>query len=215
MSMKKLIVTCFSICLALLTFAQTDPAAKALLDKVAKKYDGYKTIQSDFSFTAKQAEGEAYTDKGKMALNKPKNQFQIQLTDQDIISDGKTTWSILKQDKEVQLTTADNSGESIGPNNLFTFYKKGFKYVSMPDERQGQDVLKVVELSPLDTQKNYFKIKLRINKNMHIQDVQIFDKSGARYTYSIQTLYVNQPIPASNFTFQAAKYKDFEIVDLR
>ncbi len=213
--MRKFIITVFSICLTFVAFAQTDPAAKALLDKVSKKYDSYKTIQSDFNFSAQQAEGEAYTDQGKMALDKSKNRFNIQLSEQDLISDGKTTWSILKNDKEVQLTTADNTGESIGPNNLFTFYKKGFKYVSMPDERIGQETLKVVELSPLDTKKNYFKIKLRINKNMHIHDVLIFDKSGARYTYTIKTLYVNQSIPADKFTFSSTIYKNYEMVDLR
>lgn len=195
--------------------AQTDLAAKKLLDQVSKKYDAYKTIQSNFSFSATQGQEETYADKGTLYLNKPKNQYRIQLTTQELISDGKATYSILKEDKEVQITTAENNASSIGPNNLFTFYKSGFKYVSADDERVGNELLKVVELTPLDTKNNYFKIKLRINKNKHIHDVLIFDKSGARYTYTIQTLYVNNTIPASNFVFNKANYPQFEIVDLR
>ena len=198
-----------------MTFPQNAPAAKKLWEQVSKKYDAYSTIQSSFSFSARQAEGETYTEKGTLYLNKPKNQYRVELGVQDLISDGKTTWSVLKEDKEVQISEAENSNQTIGPNNLFTFYKKGFKYVGMDDERLGNDVLQVVELSPIDTKTNYFKIKLRVNKNKHIHDVLIFDKSGARYTYTIQTLYVNHPISSSTFSFSRSAYPTFELVDLR
>ncbi len=213
--MKKIKVLCICLFSVAVAFAQTDAHAKRLLDEVSKKYDAYSTIQSDFTFTATQVQGESYADNGTMYLHKPKNQYRINLTTQDLISDGKSNWSILKEDQEIQVTEADNSTDAIGPNNLFTFYKTGFKYVSMDDERIGQDILKVIELSPIDTKKNYFKIKLRINKNNHIHDVLIFDKSGARYTYTIKTLYVNHSIPTSTFTFNKNAYPSFEIVDLR
>lgn len=213
--MKKTVILLLSVFATICAFAQTDAAAKKLLDEVSKKYDSYRTIQADFTFNAQQPQGSPYSDKGVLYLNKPKNQYSIQLTTQNLISDGKSTWSVLKEDQEVQVTAADNTNDAIGPNNLFTFYKTGFKYVSMDNERVGQDVLNVIELSPIDTKKNYFKIKLRINKNKHIHDVLIFDKSGAKYTYTIKSLYVNHPINASQFTFNAKDYPKYEIVDLR
>jgi outer membrane lipoprotein-sorting protein len=89
----------------------------------------------------------------------------------------------------------------------------------MPDEQVKKNgkaaSVKVVELSPLDTKTNYFKIKLRINDNMHIQDITIFDKSNNRYIYTIQSLYVNQNLRQSNFQFNKDSYKGYEIVDLR
>jgi hypothetical protein len=45
--------------------------------------------------------------------------------------------------------------------------------------------------------------------------VQILDKGGAQYTYTIQTLYVNHRIAPSNFTFNKSDYPSYEIVDLR
>ncbi|WP_437921901.1 LolA family protein [Sphingobacterium sp. LRF_L2] len=197
------------------SFAQTDPAAKKLLDEVSKKYDAYNTIQASFTFSAKQGETGDYADSGTIFLNKQKNQYRIILRVQELISDGKTTWSILKEDKEIQVSDAENNVETIGPNNLFTFYKKGYKYLTTEDEKVGSEMLKVVELSPIDTRTNYFKIKIRINKNKHIHDVLIFDKSGGRYTYTIQSLYVNHKISATNFTFNKSNYPQFEIVDLR
>jgi len=162
-----------------------------------------------------QAQGAPYTDKGVLYLNKAKNQYRIQMTSQDFISDGKSTWSVLKEDKEVQITSATDNTNSIGPNNIFSFYKTGFKSVFMGNESERGTALKVVELSPLDTKVNYFKIKLRINKNNHIHDVLIFDKSGGRYTYTIKTLYINQSIAPFRFTFNTKEYSNYELVDLR
>lgn len=215
MIMKKTIFTFFALLVAFNLFAQSDPAAKKLLDEVSKKYDGYQTIQSDFTFAVQHAQGAPYTDKGILYLNKAKNQYRIQMTNQDFISDGKSTWSVLKEDKEVQITSATDNTDAIGPNNIFTFYKTGFKSVFMGNESADGTSLKVVELSPLDTKVNYFKIKLRINKNNHIHDVLIFDKSGGRYTYTIKTLYINQSIPAFRFTFNPKEYSNYELVDLR
>jgi len=212
---KKIIVLTAFICTSLIAFTQTDTKAKKLLEEVSAKYDAYQTIQSDFSFSVQQAQGGNHADKGTLFLNKPKSQFRIVLSEQDIINDGKSTWSILKEDEEVQVSDAENNSESIGPNNLFTFYKRGFTYTSSKDEPLGNDILHVIELKPIDTKTNYAKITLRINKNRHIHDVVVVDKSETKYTYTMNTLYVNHQIPTATFTFKAADYPNYEIVDLR
>lgn len=197
-------------------YSQQDEYAKVVLQKVSDKYDAYKTIRSEFNFQAEFANDESYIDKGVMYFDKKKDSYRIQLQSQTLISDGNTVWSIVNEDQEVQITNANHDNETIGPNNIFTFYKSGFKYISLDDETLGNNKkLKVIELSPIDTRKNYFKIKLRINENLHIHDVKIFDKSGARYTYTISALYVNLNIPTSKFTFRKDQYSNFEIVDLR
>src|SRR5690606_2429508 len=200
---------------ATLAFGQNG-SAKKILDEVSQKYDRYKTIQSEFTFKATQANGENYTDKGKLFLNKPSNQYKISLAAQDLISDGKSTWSVLKEDKEVQVSEADNSGQAIGPINIFTFYKSGYKFGSSSNQSDAAaGKLTAIDLTPEDAKSNYSKIQVRINKNKHIHDVTIFDKSGAKYTYTINGLYVNSPIASSTFQFNKGNYPGFEVVDLR
>ncbi|HLR00295.1 MAG TPA: outer membrane lipoprotein carrier protein LolA [Sphingobacterium sp.] len=197
-------------------YTQVDESAEKILQQVSEKYDAYKTLQSNFTFLAEFAEEGNQRDKGIMYLDKTRDSYQINLESQKIISDGKAVWSILPEDKEVQITNPVSDEESIGPNNIFTFYQKGYKYITMEDEfTQDNKRLKVIELSPENTQQNYFKIKLRINDNLHIHDVKIFDKSGARYTYTISNLYVNHKINRKKFTFQKEEFPDYEIVDLR
>lgn len=217
--MRKLLLSFAFVGSALMSFAQTDAAAKKILNEVSKKYSTYHSIQSDFTLSIQDASKKTHTTNGVMYFNKPKNQYAISLPEQEVISDGKSVWNISKDIKEVQISENENNSNTIGPNNLFNFYQNGYKYVLMPDEkivRQGKtESAKVIELSPEDTKTNYFKIKLRINKNNHIQDVTIFDKSSNRYTYTINSLYLGKKFSPQLFTFSKDKYKGYEIVDLR
>ena len=217
--MKKLALILSLMLSAWVVSAQTDPAAKEILDQVSLKYDTYKTMRSDFTLEVKDAQGQSFVNSGIMLFNKPQSQYRIQIQDDDIISDGKAVWSISKELKEIQVTEAEENPSSIGPNNLFTFYKTGYKYVSMPNEqivKNGKrESARVIELSPEDNSTNYFKIKLCINNNNHIQDITIFDKSNNRYIYTINAMYVNQEIAARHFAFNKDNYKGYEIVDLR
>ncbi|WP_033564080.1 LolA family protein [Sphingobacterium sp. SYP-B4668] len=211
-----LIMSILLLCTSSHTLAQQEAAAKKILNQVSQKYDGYKTIQATFSFSAKQADGSSYADNGTLSLDKNGNKYLIEMRAQQLISDGKTTWTILKEEGEVQINDADNSNDNINPSNIFSFYKSGFKYVSAPDETVGQTTLSVVDLSPIDTKKNYFKIKLRINKSTkQIYDATIFDKSGSRYTYTIKSLKGNVSFPAGTFAYNKSKYPGLEVVDLR
>lgn len=218
--MKKLLFsTLIGMMVVTATVAQTDPEAKKILNTVSKKYDAYATMRSEFQLSVTDANKKTYTNSGEMFFNKPKKQYAIKMQDQEIISDGKSVWNIAKDIKEIQITDAEHDERSIGPNNLFSFYKTGYKYVGMPDDKIAKngkiETLRVIELSPLDTKTNYFKIKLRINKNNHIHDVTIFDKSSNRFTYTINTLYVGQKFATDTFTFAKDNYKNYEIVDLR
>lgn len=217
--MKKLLFVFSLLICSCAAIAQTDPAVKEILDQVSKKYDSYKTMRSDFTLEVKDAQGQSYTNTGIMLFNKAKGQYRIQIQHDDIISDGESVWSISKELKEIQVTEAENNPSSIGPHNLFTFYKTGYKYLNMPNEhivKNGKrETARVIELSPEDNNTNYFKIKLRINNNDHIQDITIFDKANNRYVYAIQSMYVNQDIPARHFSFNKNNYPGYEIVDLR
>lgn len=197
------------------TFGQTDQHAKNILDMLSKQYDAYKTLQTNFSFVVKPSQGETYQDKGVLFLIKDKEQFHIDLNQQSIISDGKTTWSIRHEEREIEISETNDNTTSIGPSNLFTFYKKGFTYKSLANTTVNKESLRVIELTPNTEYTNYKKIIIRINKNTHIHDITVFDKSGNTFIYTIHTLYVNHRIPATTFQFNQAKYQGYELVDLR
>ncbi|MGK6351876.1 LolA family protein [Parapedobacter sp. DT-150] len=197
--------------------AQTDAAAKSLLSKVSKTYEGHKTIQADFTLKVQQPQQtDSYNESGSILMEQATGKFYITTSNQDLISDGKTQWTILKEEQEVQVTAADHSADAISPTNIFSFYNSGYKYVSAPDERAGNVQLEVVELSPENPRTPYFKIKLRINKATNlIHDATVFDKGGVKYVYAIKNTKANPQIAADRFTFKSSSYPGMEIVDLR
>jgi outer membrane lipoprotein-sorting protein len=198
-------------------FAQTDPKAKAILAEVSKKYRSYKTIKSNFTFTVvnKQAKVNE-SQKGTLFVNAAANKYKVSMTDKDLISDGKTQWTYLKDDKEVQVNDAASNDDAMNPAQVFTMYEKGFKYLYSGERKVGTKVYQMIDLSPVDTKKPYFKIRLSIDKAAkQIASVLIFDKNGSNYTYNITGFSGGAAVPESTFAFDAKKYPGVEVVDLR
>lgn len=199
------------------SYAQTDVKAKTILAEVSKKYKSYDAVKTDFTFTLESPQNKAKESQdGTLIVRSKVNKYKVVMPEQDMISDGKTQWTYLKKDKEVQVATVDNSSDSFNPAQLFTLYEKGFKYLYTGDKKEGAKTYQMIDLSPVDTKKSYFKIRLGIDKAAkQIVNVLIFDKNGNRYTYTVKTFVPNFKVPESTFAFDAKKHPDVEVVDLR
>jgi outer membrane lipoprotein-sorting protein len=120
-------------------FAQKDAQAKTILNPVSQKYRSYSTLKSDFSFTLDNSQaGIKATQNGTLVTQPKTNKYKITLytpggekaeVEQEIISDGKSQWTYIKKDKEVELTTADHSSTGFNPAQIFTVYEHGYKYI--------------------------------------------------------------------------------------
>jgi len=138
------------------------------------------------------------------------------MTDQELYSDGKSQWTYLKENKEVQISDVDNNADGVSPAKIFTVYEKGYKYLFTGEKKVGAKTFQTIDLSPLDIKKTVFKIRLTIDKAAkQITNVVIFDKSGNKYTYAIKTFTPNVKVAESVFAFDAKKYPGVEVVDLR
>lgn len=198
-------------------YAQTDAKAKAILADVSKKYKSYDAVKTDFTFTLESPQNKTKESQdGTLIVRSKVNKYKVTMPEQDMISDGKTQWTYLKKDKEVQVATVDNSSDSFNPAQLFTLYEKGFKYLYTGDKKEGVKTYQMIDLSPIDTKKSYFKIRLGIDKTAkQITSVLIFDKNGNKYTYTVKTFVPNFKVLESTFAFDAKKHPDVEVVDLR
>lgn len=198
-------------------YAQTDAKAKAILADVSKKYNSYDAVKTDFTFTLESPQNKTKESQdGTLIVRSKVNKYKVTMPEQDMISDGKIQWTYLKKDKEVQVATVDNSSDSFNPAQLFTLYEKGFKYLYTGDKKEGVKTYQMIDLSPIDTKKSYFKIRLGIDKTAkQITSVLIFDKNGNKYTYTVKTFVPNFKVLESTFAFDAKKHPDVEVVDLR
>lgn len=223
--MKKLILYTLFIFTTASAFAQKDVQAKLILNQVSQKYKSFPVIKSDFSFTIdNQQAGIKQTQSGTLITQPKANKFRVTLyadgpkpeVEQEIINDGKSQWTYLKRDKEVQLSDADHSSDAFNPSQLFTMYEHGYKYLYTGQQRIGGKIYQIIDLTPDDDKKQFFKIRLTIDKvKKQIFSALIFDKSGSKYNYTLRSIVTSAQVPASTFAFDAKAHPGVEVVDLR
>lgn len=223
--MKKLLFYTLFLLTATHAFAQKDAAAKPILNAVSQKYRSYNVIKSDFTFTVENPQaGIKETRYGTLITQSKANKYKVDIyaagsqsdVEQEIISDGKSQWTYLKKDKEVQLTDADGSDQSFNPAKIFTIYEHGYKYAYMGTQKTGGKLYQIIELSPENDKSQFFKIRLQIDKvKKQIYSALIFDKSGARYSYTLRRLSGLANVPASTFTFDTKAHPGVEVVNLK
>jgi len=202
---------------ATVSFAQTDAKAKAILAEVSKKYKSYTIVKSDFTFTLENPKANVKdVQQGTLYVKASANKYKVAMTNQELFSDGKSQWTYLKEDKEVQVSNVDNSGDAINPAKIFTIYENGFKYLYTGDQKVGSKIYQMIDLTPLDAKKSIFKVRLSIDKAAkQIANVVLFDKNGNKYTYNVKSFSPNVSVPETTFSFDAKKYPGVEVVDLR
>lgn len=216
--MKKIIIAAFLVLgSGISVMAQSEAKAKEILADVSKKYRAYDIIKTEFSYTLENPEAKIKeTQAGTLFVRSKMNKYKVILKGQELISDGKNQWTYLKADKEVQLSEVDNSSDALNPAKLFTIYEKGFKSLYTNDSKLNGKIVHNIDLSPTDSKRSFFKVKLQIDKlSKQIVNAVIFDKNGNRYTYTIKTFAPNVKVPESTFAFDAKLYPGVEVVDLR
>ena len=216
--MKKIILCAFVVIgSGLSVMAQSEAKAKAILAEVSKKYRTYDVIKTEFTYTLDTPQAKVKeVQEGTLYVRSKTNKYKVILKGQELISDGKNQWTYLKADKEVQLSEVDIASDALNPAKIFTIYEKGFKNLYTGETKTNGRVYQNIDLTPLDSKKSFFKVRLKIDKlNKQIVNALIFDKNGNRYTYAIKTFTPNVKVPESTFAFDAKKYPGVELVDLR
>lgn len=223
--MKKIIIYIFLTIIAGSAFAQKDVQAKVILNQVSQKYKSFNVIKSDFAFTIdNQQAGVKQTQNGTLITQPKTNKFKVTLyadgakadVEQEVISNGKSQWTYLKKDKEVQLSDADNSSDAFNPAQLFTMYEHGYKYLYTGEQRISGKIYQVIDLTPDNDKAQFFKIRLTIDKlKKQIYNALIFDKNGSKYNYTLRSFITSAQIPDNTFAFDTKAHPGVEVVDLR
>lgn len=213
--MKKILYIFISILFLTEVSAQVDNKADKLLKIVSNRYKKFKTIKADFVYSV-ESKAEKTHEKQKGTIYTKGNNFRLDIAGQIIICDNKTVWTFNKEANEVQINSYNPKETAIRLDDIFTMYGKGFLYKMLEEKKeQGKDI-SIVELTPKDKKKNYFKIKLTIDKtNQSIMKVVVFDKNGTTHEYAITNQFPNLKLEEHFFSFDPKKYPKVEVVDLR
>ena len=193
-----------------------DAEADALLKAVSAKYEKYTTAKIDLRLEIDLPEIEENQVMDVQAWIKG-DKFKVDMKDQMFVSDNVTIWNYLKEYNEVQINDYEESDAIFSPSILFKLYTKDYVYRLKEEYKNSAGkIIKVVELTPINKDQEFFKIELKIEQaTSSIVEAKIYEKSGMRYTYTIKSFTPNVPLDADFFKFKPELYKGIEITDSR
>ncbi|MCA0381929.1 MAG: outer membrane lipoprotein carrier protein LolA [Bacteroidetes bacterium] len=210
----KHILFAIALLLALPAISQNDPAAKALLDKVSKKFKGLTTVQGSYSLTVTTRAGKPAGKKSGQIFVKG-TKYKITEQSMQILCDGKKVWKYEPAANEVSVSAVDNSSGAITPQKLFTnFYDKDFLYKLNGSANVNGKKVQEIEMTPTDKRKSFFKVYVYIDEAQNmIVSSKIYENSGNIYNYSISNLKTNAALADNLFAFDKAKYPGVEVIE--
>lgn len=216
--MKKytFLLTVLFTCMQIVSFAQYDAKAGEILDAMSAKYKKIPSYRANFSTSlVNESEGVNETFSGEITVKG--NKYILDTDDQLVINNGSTVWTYLPDVNEVNIDIYDPSDDEITPSSIFDEYKKDYKYIWMESVTDTGVACDVVDLIPNDVSKNqFFKIKMVItSKDKTLKKWTMFEKSGNKHIYIISQFKDKITVTDAYFNFDASKYPDVEIVDLR
>lgn len=223
--MKQLFTFFFTASLAITAVGQTlnsnkpvsnDPDAKKILDAVSAKFKTYKSPQAAFTYKIENAQGKTLSVK-KGTVSMKGSKFHVRIPGMEIYSDGKTSWNYDKSANEVTIKEVEAGNSELNPQKLFTnFYDKDFLYKLNGEKKEGAKVLQEIELTPTNKTRPFHKVYVWIDKTTKtFSSARILEKSGNRYSYTVNGLKPNAALSDAEFTFNKTKYPGVEVVDLR
>ena len=183
------------------TFAQT---AKEVLDKTANAVSNPSGISANFKMA-----GGMGNVSGTISVKGKK--FQATTAMATVWFDGKTMWTYMKNNEEVNITTPnDEQLQRINPYNFINLYKKGYDITMSKSSTaytvhltaQAQNSNKIQELFITVDKKSYHPTQVKMLQ-------------GKKWTtFDISNLKA-QKLADSIFTFNAKDFPSAEVIDLR
>lgn len=217
--MNRIVSRIFAFMLALISINATnaqDKKAQDVLNAVSNRYKSYKSVKASFTITVQNPKDNSKTvEKGVLYLKGAK--YRLEIAGQEVICDGSTRWTYVKDANEVQIDNQKQDENSITPTNIFTMYEKGWQSKFMGERTESGKVIQSIELIPNDPKKKaIFKVKLNINKaDKSIVSAIMYDKNGSTQTIQVDQFLANGVTDETVLVYSAKNYPGAEIVDLR
>lgn len=198
-----------------IVFAQYDPRALAILDNMSNKYQNIGAYLANFTY-ALQNEQEGISESFDGTLLVDGDKFRLIMAGQEIYCNGITVWTYIEEINEVNIDNYYPDEMEMSPSNIYSAYKKGFKYQYIEEVKKNGNTTQIVDLVPEDSGSPFFKIRLSIGKeNLNLNGWEIFDKNGNRYNYTVNTFQNKSIKDPKEFEFEVKRYPGVEVIDLR
>ena len=197
--MEKLRITIVMLLMAVASYGQN---AKQVLDKTAAVVSNKNGAQA--SFTIK---GQNMNTSGSIAVKGRK--FHATIPQATIWFDGKTQWTYMKKNEEVNVSNPSESElAAINPYNFIFMYKQGYSYTM--EKKNGQFIVHLKATGKKPIQEMY----ITVNQKSYIPS-QIRMKQTKGWTTIDVSNFKTASLSDGMFRFNSKDFPSAEIIDLR
>ena len=202
--MKKLFVFMISL-LSVMNVLAEDEATK-ILDKAASAFKAAGGVTISYTY-------DLNGDTGKGTIKMQGKKFVNTFGDHVIWFNGKTLWTLVKENEEVNVTTpTPKELVGINPYSFMNMYKQGYK-ASMGKSTATYYEVILKATSPSTSMKSVVVHILK--KNYEPCYVKLATVDGIENKITVTKYITNQNFSADTFAFNPKKYPNVDIVDLR
>ena len=178
--------------------------AESVLKSLQNKFDSITDLTAD---VAQKNNGQSNLT-GKMYFKKDNN-IRLELGNQTIVADGKTSWNYNKKNKKVIISDYDEAGSGLLSINYLVYQYPSECDLSLSAEGSSQ----ILNLKPKSKKNNLGEVKLYISKENLIDKAVISNSASGTMEVSFSNYKLNQNIPDGKFTF--TEPEGTTVVDLR
>lgn len=200
--MGKAIVTLICFCLSL--FAQAQDATR-ILDKSAAALKAAGSMKIDFVLDVGGGENSGY-------IKLQGRKFVWNMGGSTVWFDGKTMWTYVKSNDEVNVTTPSaNAVAKMNPYSFLSFYKDGYTTQMGKSSAKEHEVVLTGKKAGA-----YKRVVLRIDKHTDLpSSITMVTQKDETTRIRCKSIAKNQKYNESTFRFNSKYYPTAEVVDLR
>ena len=212
MKFYKQILLIIGITVAGSLFAQD--ASQKILKELADKTNAAQNIKVGFSYTMENVEADIHeVTEGSLIVSGDK--YILKIAGQEIMCDGKTIWTYIPDADEVQINEVDTE-ESFSPTKLLSSYTDDYDASLEKEMKENNRSYYLLKLKPKKKDSGFNYVQLKIEKDkMQLSSFVLYDFDKNVFSYKIKEYLTDVALGANAFTFDASKYPDVDIVDMR
>ena len=192
------------IMMLLLSVGAQAESAKRILDKAAATVSNPGGVQAHFQMISKQFG----TTEGEIAVKGKK--FHATTPDATIWFDGKTQWTYMKGNDEVNISNPTEAQlQAINPYNFINIYKKGYKLEAKKVEHFYE-----VHLIPTDKNRKIQEMYIVVDETSY-HPTHVKMKQKDKWSTIVISRLKTASLSDNLFKFNSKDFPQAEIIDLR
>lgn len=212
--MKKITAMCMALTLAGTTMlAQTKLSSMEILDRTARSMQTKGGVSATFTTTTFIGTTPHETISGTLGMLGDK--YVMNTPAMNTWFDGKNQWTLLTENKEVNLVTpSDEELQASSPTAFLTLYKQGFNLSHSKSTLRNRPTWDVT-LRPKKRGQEPSRIVVSIDQETFTPMCLRIRNEGNWTRISITDLNADAGLTDASFQFPAKDYPDYEIIDMR